>query len=245
MKKKIFLALLITCITPCIAAAADDTSANDTVRQALKMKLKEGYKDSLVKYYEETWPSIEAQVKEAGVFDYSVFLDTTNNYLFVVNKYYKGKTFQELTNEWEKGMSKYLEPVSGDSLYVHLDEFMYINDLNNASEEEVDAKRFAFRMNVKQGYEEEIKRRQTEKFVWPTVKNLLSEYGVYDYAIYWDEETHYLYAVQRYLKDRTSQDNEEIDPDMQLWWDMQADLMDTYPNNSPVSIELEELFHAE
>jgi len=209
------------------------------------MHLKEGCKDSLVKYYEDTWSSIEEKVEQSGVFDYSVFLDEENNNLFVVNKYCKGTSFQTLTEQWWEGMTKYLEPISGDTLYVELEEFMYLNDFNNDDSGEVDAQRYAFRLHVTPGYENEIRKRQQADFVWETVKNLLSKDGVYDYSIYWDEQTNYLYAVQKYFKGRTSQENDEIDPDMQLWWDMMSDIMDTNADNSPVSIKLVELFDAE
>ena len=52
-----------------------------------------------------------------------------------------------------------------------------------------------------------------------------------------------LFAVQKCDSDTNSQDTTNVDPITQKWWDMMADIMEVNPDNSPVSIPLEELFH--
>ena len=66
--------------------------------------------------------------------------------------------------------------------------------------------------------------------------------GVYDYSIFWDKETNILFAVQKIEGEQTSQDLEPT-PIVQKWWDYMADIMETNPDNSPVSIPLPELFY--
>ena len=69
------------------------------------------------------------------------------------------------------------------------------------------------------------------------------ESGISDYSIFWDKDTNLLFAVQKCDSDTNSQDTTNVDPITQKWWDMMADIMEVNPDNSPVSIPLEELFH--
>ena len=80
-------------------------------------------------------------------------------------------------------------------------------------------KRFAFKMQIKAGCEEE-----------------------YD-SIYWDRDTNALFAYQECEGEGNSQETEQVDPVTQRWWDMMADIMETHPDHSPVSIPLQEVFH--
>jgi len=101
-------------------------------------------------------------------------------------------------------------------------------------------KRFAFKMKLKPGCKEEYIKRHNE--IWPELKQLLKESGVYDYSIFLDEETDTLFAVQKQAGESSSQDMGD-NPVVKKWWDYMADLYDTNPDNSPVSIPLEEVFH--
>ena len=98
----------------------------------------------------------------------------------------------------------------------------------------------AFKMKLKPGLKDEYKRRHDE--IWPELKDLLKQNGVSDYTIFLDEETDTLIAVQRQDGNQSSQDLGSV-PIVQEWWAYMADLMDTYPDNSPVSIPLVEVFH--
>ena len=101
-------------------------------------------------------------------------------------------------------------------------------------------KREAFKMYLKPGCEEEYQRRHNA--IWPELKALLSASGVSDYSIFWDKETNILFAFQNTSGEGGSQDLGD-NPIVQRWWAYMADIMDTNPDNSPVSIPLDEVFH--
>ena len=103
-------------------------------------------------------------------------------------------------------------------------------------------KRFAFKMKLKPGCKEEYIKRHNE--IWPELKQLLKESGVSDYSIFLDEETNTLFAVQKQSGESSSQDLGD-NPVVKKWWDYMADLYETNPDNSPVSIPLEEVFYME
>jgi len=100
--------------------------------------------------------------------------------------------------------------------------------------------KLAFKMKLKPGFKEEYKKRHDE--LWPELKGLLKQSGISDYTIFLDEETNTLFAVQRQDGAQSSQDlgSTEI---VKKWWAYMADIMDTNPDNSPVSVPLEEVFH--
>jgi L-rhamnose mutarotase len=101
-------------------------------------------------------------------------------------------------------------------------------------------KRFAFKMKLKPGFKAEYKKRHDE--IWPELKQLIQETGVSDYSIFLDEETNILFAVQKQSGDSSSQDL-GTNPLVQKWWAYMADIMETNPDNSPVTIPLEEVFY--
>ena len=101
-------------------------------------------------------------------------------------------------------------------------------------------KKTAFKMILKPGCKEEYARRHAA--IWPELKQLLSETGVSDYSIYFDEETNLLFAVQNQDGDSSSQDI-GTNPIVQKWWKYMADIMETNPDFSPVSVPLEEVFY--
>lgn len=100
--------------------------------------------------------------------------------------------------------------------------------------------RFAFKMYLKPGCKEEYKKRHNE--IWPDLVELIRSTGVYDYSIFLDEETNILFAFQKVKGDQSSQDIGE-NPVVQKWWAYMADIMETNPDNSPVTIPLEEVFY--
>ncbi|AEC02853.1 L-rhamnose mutarotase [Parasphaerochaeta coccoides] len=102
-------------------------------------------------------------------------------------------------------------------------------------------KRAAFIMKLKPGCEAEYTRRHNA--IWPELKELLST-SVYDYSIFLHRESLTLFAFQKLKGDGGSQDL-GTDPIVRRWWDYMADLMEVNPDNSPVSIPLEEVFHME
>jgi L-rhamnose mutarotase len=102
--------------------------------------------------------------------------------------------------------------------------------------------RLGFKMKLKEGNLEEYKKRHDD--IWPELKKLLHESGVRDYVIYLDEETGILFASLK-LKDDNSFDALPSKLIMKKWWAYMKDIMETNPDNSPVTISLKEMFYFE
>ncbi len=100
--------------------------------------------------------------------------------------------------------------------------------------------RVAFKMQLKQGFESEYKKRHDD--IWPELKALLQEAGIFDYSIFLDSQTNTLFAFQK-KKEGNSANQISTDPIMRKWWDHMADIMEVNPDNSPVCVELPEVFH--
>jgi len=101
-------------------------------------------------------------------------------------------------------------------------------------------RKIAFKMKLHPGFKDEYKKRHDA--IWPELLALLKKAGISDYTIYFDEETNSLFAVQYVQGDGGSQelgDNELV----QKWWKTMVGIMETNPDNSPVSIQLEPVFH--
>lgn len=103
-------------------------------------------------------------------------------------------------------------------------------------------KRLAFRMHLNEGQKEEYKKRHNE--IWPELKQLLKNAGVSEYSIFLDEESNTLFAFQKVSGDGGSQNLGQTEI-VQKWWKYMADIMETNPDNSPVSVPLEEVFFME
>ena len=101
-------------------------------------------------------------------------------------------------------------------------------------------KRNAFAMRLKPGCAGEYKKRHDA--IWPELKAELRKAGISNYSIYLDEKTNILFAYQVLADDATDQDlpQKEI---VKKWWNMMKDIMDTNPDESPVSDPLIEMFH--
>lgn len=102
--------------------------------------------------------------------------------------------------------------------------------------------RVAFKMKLKPGFKEEYKKRHDE--LWPELKALLKEQGVSNYSIFYDEETSILFGVQDQEGESSSQDLGELEI-VQKWWAYMADIMETNPDNSPVTVSMDEVFYLE
>ena len=55
-------------------------------RIAFKMQLFPGFEEEYKKRHDQLWPELQQLLKEAGITDYSIFLDKTTNSLFGVMK---------------------------------------------------------------------------------------------------------------------------------------------------------------
>jgi L-rhamnose mutarotase len=102
--------------------------------------------------------------------------------------------------------------------------------------------RIAFKMYLNEGQKEEYKKRHDQ--IWPELKKFLKDAGVSEYSIFLDEETNILFAFQKVSGEGGSQDLGKTEI-VQKWWKYMADIMKTNPDNSPVSVTLEEVFYLE
>ncbi|MGI9239078.1 MAG: L-rhamnose mutarotase [Woeseiaceae bacterium] len=102
--------------------------------------------------------------------------------------------------------------------------------------------RNAFSMKLKPGCVEEYKKRHDE--IWPELAQAHSDAGIFDYSIFVDEESLTLFAFQKLTETNTTDDLRYQDI-VRKWWDYNADLMDTQPDNMPICNPLREVFHME
>ncbi|PLL12183.1 L-rhamnose mutarotase [Tabrizicola sp. TH137] len=100
--------------------------------------------------------------------------------------------------------------------------------------------KFAFKMHLNPGMEEEYRRRHDE--IWPELVALLKDAGVQDYSIHLDPETNILFGVLWRRKEH-GMDALPAHPVMQRWWAHMSDIMASHPNNEPVAVPLVPVFH--
>ena len=68
-------------------------------RAAFKMQLKPGYEAAYRKRHDEIWPELAQVLEDAGVSDYSIFLDEESLTLFAVQKLADDNTAADLAND--------------------------------------------------------------------------------------------------------------------------------------------------
>ena len=100
--------------------------------------------------------------------------------------------------------------------------------------------KYAFKMKLHPGMKAEYIKRHDE--IWPELAALLREAGVSDYSIHLDEETNTLFGVL-WRRDDHAMDALADHPVMRRWWAHMADIMETKPDNEPVAVALETVFH--
>lgn len=100
--------------------------------------------------------------------------------------------------------------------------------------------RKCFKMKIYDGFEEEYKNRHEN--LWEEMKNMIHEYGGSNYSIYLDKETKYLYGFIE-LEDETLWNKSAETEVCKRWWKHMADIMETNEDNSPVSVDLENVFY--
>jgi L-rhamnose mutarotase len=99
--------------------------------------------------------------------------------------------------------------------------------------------RVAFKMQLHPDKAAEYERRHNE--LWPELEELLKETGIKNYSIFLDESTNILFGVLQ-IDERENLDALPKHPVMKKWWAYMQDIMETNPDNSPVSIPLKEVF---
>lgn len=102
--------------------------------------------------------------------------------------------------------------------------------------------RMAFVMFLKPGYIQEYTKRHNKLF--PEMKEALKEFGASNYSIHYHEETNQLFAYLE-VGDKDKYNKISKTEACQKWWKYMAPLMEVNPDNSPVCVELSEVFYLE
>ncbi|ASR48258.1 MULTISPECIES: L-rhamnose mutarotase [Paenibacillus] len=97
-------------------------------------------------------------------------------------------------------------------------------------------------MHVFPDYYEEYKRRHDK--LWPEMAEVLKRHGAHNYSIFLDEETGSLFAFLE-IEDEEKWEQIAQTDICQKWWAYMEPLMETNPDNSPVSRNLKEVFYLE
>lgn len=101
-------------------------------RLAFKMQLKKGQKAAYQKRHQEIWPSLKALLKEAGISEYSIFLDEETHTLFAFQKVDGDAGSQDLAThpivqQWWDFMADIMEVNEDNSpVSVPLEEVFYL-----------------------------------------------------------------------------------------------------------------------
>jgi len=100
-------------------------------RIAFKMKLHNGFAAEYKKRHDELWPELKVLLKDSGVSDYSIFIDTGTNCLFAVLKTEDPKLLDELPGKaimqkWWRYMADIMETNDDTSpVSIPLEEIFY------------------------------------------------------------------------------------------------------------------------
>ncbi|EPC75458.1 L-rhamnose mutarotase [Lacticaseibacillus paracasei] len=87
---------------------------------------------------------------------------------------------------------------------------------------------------------DEYEKRHRE--LWPEMKTTLKAYGATNYSIYLNKANGELFAYLEVAD--VAKYNEIANTDIcKKWWDYMKPLMKTNPDNSPVAVDLHEVFH--
>lgn len=100
--------------------------------------------------------------------------------------------------------------------------------------------RKAFLMKVNGDAHEEYERRHRP--IWAELEAVLKNHGVSNYSIFLESETNQLFGyVEIESEDLWARIADA--PECRRWWAFMRDVMPTNEDNSPVSVELREVFH--
>lgn len=100
--------------------------------------------------------------------------------------------------------------------------------------------RHGFVMRLFPGKEAEYKSRHDA--IWPALEDLLKNHGISDYTIFLQPSSGLLFATYQ-VKDTAKLAHLKDTPIMRKWWHYMKDLMETYPDESPISDPLQQVFY--
>lgn len=97
----------------------------------------------------------------------------------------------------------------------------------------------AVRMKLYPGLKEEYVKRHND--LWPEMREMLKEHGAISYSIFLDPETDFLFGYLEFEDEEKWAQTADAEINRK-WWDYMEDVMDTNPDNSPVAVDLEQVF---
>ena len=100
--------------------------------------------------------------------------------------------------------------------------------------------RKSFVMQVHPDKHQEYQKRHQP--IWPELEQTLKAHGVHNYSIFLYPETHQLFGYVE-IEDEARWEAIAKTDVCQRWWAHMKDIMPANPDNSPISIELKEVFH--
>lgn len=100
--------------------------------------------------------------------------------------------------------------------------------------------RKSFKMKLYPGMAAEYEKRHNE--LWDEMRDIIHEHGGSNYSIFLDEETNILYGYIE-LQDEALWAKSADTEICRRWWHFMADIMETNPDESPVSTDLKPVFH--
>ena len=95
-------------------------------------------------------------------------------------------------------------------------------------------------MKLYHGKAEEYERRHAK--LWPELIEAIRRDGGKNYTIFHDPETDLLFEYIE-IEDEAVWTARGGDETTKKWWDYMADIMETNPDESPVSTDLAQMFH--
>lgn len=90
-----------------------------TTTRAFRMQLKPGQVDEYKRRHDDIWPELAQALRDAGIHDYSIFLDEETLHLFAVLKLREGETSAALPDlpvmrRWWDSMAPLMEVEPGN-----------------------------------------------------------------------------------------------------------------------------------
>lgn len=100
--------------------------------------------------------------------------------------------------------------------------------------------RKAFLMSVNADAHDEYERRHRP--IWAELEAVLKNHGVSNYSIFLETKTNQLFGYVEISSETLWNQIAETD-ECKRWWAFMRDIMPSNKDNSPISVELKEVFH--
>ena len=119
-------------------------------------------------------------------------------------------------------------------------QFDFKRKIRIQTQQETEMIRKAFIMEVHPGHQLEYIRRHNP--IWPELAEVLKAHGAHNYSIFLDRSSNRLFGYVE-VEDEARWDAIANTPICKKWWEHMSPIMPSNPDHSPVSKELELVFH--